>query len=200
MSKDKDSVKITLVGSEGVGKSTIISTYTKKTEVPKYHEKFCFFDSLKIFSFKHEVTYEEKPVSLHFFDTTGKKGFDPQAHVDYPKTDCFLLVFNFEQKETYDHCQDVRWNHLITKHVFDVPIMLVGTHADTKDENNNDHVKVDDAELMNKMIASKKLVILNSSDEKAVSELIEEATKLAVESKLKKMAAGGKGKKDCLMM
>jgi hypothetical protein len=57
---------------------------------------------------------------------------------------------------------------LINKHCFNVPIVLVGTNEDLREENDKTHVDLEDAKMLHKMIASKEFFTVTLSDQKSV--------------------------------
>jgi hypothetical protein len=77
----KDTVKITVVGSESnlsinkcqVLESRLYSVHTQKKELKTFQNIWKSKKKTNLtFSFKYEITYEEKPVTIEFFDTKGK--------------------------------------------------------------------------------------------------------------------------------
>lgn len=98
-----------------------------------------------------------KPINLGLWDTAGQEDYDRLRPLSYPQTDVFLICFslvsppsfeNVKTKarlrdstvvrygETYDGlCASTQWFPEIQHHAPNIPIILVGTKLDLR----NDH-------------------------------------------------------------
>ena len=94
-----------------------------------------------------------KPISLGLWDTAGQEDYDRLRPLSYPQTDVFLVCFSIVSPPSFDNvtakvcsqCQmgllcwhvlmnDFKWYPEIEHHAPNVPIILVGTKLDLRDD------------------------------------------------------------------
>jgi Ras-related C3 botulinum toxin substrate 1 len=91
-----------------------------------------------------------KPISLGLWDTAGQEDYDRLRPLSYPQTDVFLICFSIVSPPSFDNvkakvrrhthacepCQANRlqWYPEIEHHAPGVPIILVGTKLDLRDD------------------------------------------------------------------
>jgi small GTP-binding protein len=74
--------------------------------------------------------------SLGLWDTAGQEDYDRLRPLSYPNTDIFLICFSVVSRTSFKNVKS-KWFPEITHHAPDVPILLVGTKIDAR----NDDVK-----------------------------------------------------------
>ncbi|KAH9494436.1 hypothetical protein Btru_020002 [Bulinus truncatus] len=119
-------VKCVLVGDGAVGKTSLIVSYTTNGYPTEYMPTA--FDDYSVV-----VTVDSRPVQLQLCDTAGQDDFDAIRPLCYPNTDIFLLCFSVVSPTSFNNIQE-KWVPEIRKHARDVPIMLVGTQCDLRND------------------------------------------------------------------
>lgn len=101
---------------------------------------------------------EGKPVNLGLWDTAGQEDYDRLRPLSYPQTDVFLICFSLVSPASYDNVQTkvsltgvltecrtglgsmltiaVQWHPEIEHHAPGVPVILVGTKLDLRNDEN----------------------------------------------------------------
>ena len=98
-------------------------------------------------------------VELFLFDTAGQECHDPIRPLCYPDTDVIIVCFAVDNPESFNHIHK-KWKSEIRRHLPKVPVILVGTKTDvrdnketgTKSECGEDFVQAEEATLMAKRI------------------------------------------------
>jgi Ras-related C3 botulinum toxin substrate 1 len=119
-------VKCVLVGDGGVGKTSLLVTYTTKKFPGEYVPTV--FDS-----YSAHVMVDNKPVNLGLWDTTAQDGYDRLRPLLYPLTDIFLICFCVTLPQTFDSVR-TKWHAELTHHCPEVPMLLVGTKSDLRSD------------------------------------------------------------------
>ncbi|KAI7692844.1 hypothetical protein SSS_08536 [Sarcoptes scabiei] len=72
-------------------------------------------------------------ISLGLWDTAGQEDYDRLRPLSYPQTDAFLLCFSVVSPPSLENVL-VKWVPEIRHHCNDVPIILVGTKIDLRED------------------------------------------------------------------
>ena len=99
--KDPNSIKITLIGDSGVGKTCIIfrfisnefSANTLTTDGVSYSKK--------------EITYNDKKIQLDIWDTAGQEQYRSLGKHFYKDSFIVILVYNITIKESFDNLKNI---------------------------------------------------------------------------------------------
>ncbi|XP_051790322.1 ras homolog family member Ub [Erpetoichthys calabaricus] len=136
-------LKCVLLGDGAVGKTSLVVSYTTNGYPTKYVPTA--FDD-----FSAVVQVDGTPVRLQLCDTAGQDEFDKLRHFCYPRADALLLCFSVVNPASFQNIWE-KWVPEIRRHCPLVPVILVGTQCDLRQD-----VKV--------------LIELNRRQEKPVSE------------------------------
>ncbi|KAJ5070273.1 hypothetical protein M0811_11121 [Anaeramoeba ignava] len=120
-----NSIKFVIVGDGGVGKTSLITTYTTGAfpgeYMPTVYENY---------SVNKEVDGET--FSLGFWDTAGQDDYDKLRPLSYPHTSVFLICFSLISHSSFENVW-IKWVPEIHHHCPDVPFVLVGTKLDLRE-------------------------------------------------------------------
>jgi len=73
-----------------------------------------------------------KPINLSLWDTAGQEDYDRLRPLSYPQTDVFLATFSIVNRNSFINIK-TKWYPEIVHHAPGVPIIIVGTKSDLRD-------------------------------------------------------------------
>ncbi|XP_070187375.1 ras-related C3 botulinum toxin substrate 1-like [Littorina saxatilis] len=122
------SVKCVLVGDGAVGKTCLLISYTTDTFPEEYVPTV--FDN-----FAEDITLDGNLVKLQLWDTAGQEDYDRLRPLAYPNTDIFMLCFSLMSETSLKNVKE-KWYPEIRNHDANVPVVLVGTKLDLRQDKN----------------------------------------------------------------
>ncbi|KAF7360442.1 Small GTPase Cdc42 [Mycena venus] len=124
--RSKNDKKLIILGDGGVGKTSMLFTYSTKT----------FQSELQYSMFDHGFVpgkVEEETYKLWLFDTGGGEDYDRLRPLSYPETDVFLICFRVTQRKSFENIWD-KWIPEVRHHCPDVPFLIIATQIDLRND------------------------------------------------------------------
>jgi Ras-related C3 botulinum toxin substrate 1 len=119
-------VKCVVVGDGAVGKTCLLMAYTKGSFPEDYVPTV--FDN-----YETTVEVHGEQVLFSLWDTAGQEGYQRIRILSYPKTDIFLLCYSIMEMDSLSNIK-TRWYEELQKHCPSVPMILVGTKLDLRED------------------------------------------------------------------
>ena len=120
--------KLVVVGDGGVGKTSLLLSYTTH-EFPLDYVPTVFENYTAEIVVREENGWSKMQVGL--FDTAGQEDFDRLRPLAYPLTNVFLMCYCVCSYTSFRNIKD-KWIPEIRHHRPDTPIVLVGTQTDRR--------------------------------------------------------------------
>ena len=162
-------IKIGLVGDGAVGKTTFLLSYTAKSFLTEYtptiFDNFCQIE---------HVGNDIFNVSL--WDTAGQDEYSAYRAGCYNNCnfDVFLLCFSVTQRSSFRNIKN-KWIVELKKHSPNVPVIVVGTQTDLRDDNDKEHISKKEGERMAKELKAKRYCECTSKDYETTHNVVLEA-------------------------
>jgi len=163
-------IKFVVVGDHGVGKSSILDTFTRNIFDPQY--RFVVFDNYGV-----SLKVDGKKKSIGMWDTNGQEDYDRLRPLSYPQTDAFFMCFSVVDRESFDHIS-TKWLPELKRYCPTVPIVLVGTKTDLRDPANEDHITTKQGERLAKELKMQSYLECSAKDPDSVGKIIVDAIRI----------------------
>jgi len=118
--------KLVCVGDAGVGKTSLLISYSTNTFPTEYVPTV--FEN-----YSANVMHDKHPVNLTLWDTAGQEEYATLRSVSYPQTDVFLLCFSVVSPNSFENAQ-TKWLKELKHYNPDTPIVVVGTMTDLRND------------------------------------------------------------------
>jgi Ras-related C3 botulinum toxin substrate 1 len=118
--------KIVFVGDDGVGKSSLVISYTTGAFPADYVP--AVFDNYNL-----DVKVDGRALNIGLWDTAGQDVYDRLRPLTYPRTDLFLICYDVANRDSLAHVES-KWAPELRRHAAGVPFFVVGNKLDLRDD------------------------------------------------------------------
>ncbi|CAL9738535.1 GTP-binding protein Rho5p [Monosporozyma servazzii] len=166
------SIKCVVIGDGAVGKTSLLISYTTNTfptdYVPTVFDNYTTTISVdppnnNTTNSSNTIPTNRNLFKLNLWDTAGQEEYDRLRPLSYPQTDIFLLCFAVNERTSFKNLTE-KWlpelkqhanieNNDIWQSFKKLPIILVGTKADLRDEVEADEDECIDTDDINAFVA-----------------------------------------------
>lgn len=121
-----DNIKCVIVGDGSVGKTCLLMTYISKKFPSEYIPTTCD-------NHRHTMLVDGKNYALGLWDTAGQEEYDRLRPLSYPETDVFVVCYSIVNPSSFINITQ-KWVPELESHASGVPIILVGTKTDLRND------------------------------------------------------------------
>lgn len=194
-------IKLVVVGDGAVGKTCLLISYANNRFPDEYVPTV--FDNYVV-----NITAGDDTIELGLWDTAGQEEYDRLRPLSYANANVFLICFSVVNPVSFENVLS-KWYPEIQHFCPDVPIILVGTKMDLRnDPDTLDKLKkadqvpvgIDQGNELARKIKAIKFQECSAYSGENLKLVFDEAVKAVLFSKNKKSGGGGGGKKGgCLL-
>ena len=138
-SQDEESIKVVLIGESGVGKTSIISQFTKGI----FNQDLMSTNGATFSTKKREFKDLNKTLSFEIWDTAGQEKYRSLAKMFFKDAAVALIVYDITSKKSFDEIKNY-WMNLVKENGPKQIIMyIVGNKSDLSEKEavNEDEVR-----------------------------------------------------------
>lgn len=122
--------KLIVLGSAGVGKTTLVNQFLKKEDIIDYRPTL----GISISTQRYYVQgFKDDVIKFLIFDLAGQSFFKRVRRDYYKGANCAFIVYDVTQRETFDEAVDF-WLKDAQKELGNIPFVLIGNKIDLEDD------------------------------------------------------------------
>lgn len=178
-------IKCVTVGDGAVGKTCMLISYTRNSFPTDYVPTV--FDN-----FSANVVVDGNNFNLGLWDTAGQEDYNRLRPLSYRGADVFLLAFSLTSRASYENVSK-KWIPELKHYAPTVPIILVGTKLDLRDNQNSTSgfpiagtIATAQGEELRKQIGAAAYIECSSKTQQKIKSVFDTAIKVAIQQPMKK--------------
>uniref|UniRef100_A0A1B6M150 Ras-like GTP-binding protein RhoL n=1 Tax=Graphocephala atropunctata TaxID=36148 RepID=A0A1B6M150_9HEMI len=164
-------LKITAVGDGMVGKTCMLITYTTQ-QFPKEYVPTVFDN------YADNITVDDQEYNMTLWDTAGQEDYERLRPLSYPNTDCFLLCYSVGSRSSFENILS-KWHPEIKHHCANIPIVLVATKTDLRNED-GETISTAEGKKLKRKIKASRLMECSAKNGEGLDEIFIEAVRSVV--------------------
>jgi len=125
---DPNLLKICITGAASSGKSAMVGKFIQRIFFSEYDP------TINNYYKKHDFVVDEETYSLKLLDTSGEDALKTCHEQWFSWAEGFIIVYNVTDAHSFAAISSFHSEILKIKNTAEVPLLLVGTHTDLKDE------------------------------------------------------------------
>jgi Ras-related C3 botulinum toxin substrate 1 len=177
-------IKCVVVGDGAVGKTCLLLTYANNQYPVEYVPTV--FEN-----YSANVMVDGRTINLGLWDTAGQEDYDRLRPLSYPGTNIFLICFSVVSPSSYENVTQ-KWVPEILHHTTGVPIILVGTKLDQREDpayiekmasKKEEPISPERGEDLRKNIKAVKYIECSAKTQKNVKQVFDEVIRTVLFSK-----------------
>lgn len=174
--------KLVIVGNGGCGKTSLLTVFSKG-QFPEEYIPTVFENDVK------DIIIDNETIELAVWDTAGQEHYARLRPLSYRAADVVLIAFALNDRESLSSVVNI-WLPEVHEYCPRVPIILVGTKSDLREDYNMKCIESIDGQIMCQKIDAKAFVETSAKASINVNELFTLATKFALQYKPAKQSEG----------
>ena len=159
---------------------SVFDDYTCKVPVGSKTLQLSLWDtaglSLLIYPLLHSISV------FFLFSLTGQQDFDEIRPMPYTGTDVFLLCFSVDNRNSFRNIK-AKWKPELKQHQPKVPILLVGTKCDLREDKNCDCIPLSECQKLAEQIGAYKYDEVSAMKNYGVRQAFEDAIRECITEK-----------------
>jgi len=179
-------IKCVVVGDGAVGKTCLLISYPSN-DFPKDYVPTVFDN------YSATVMVDGMQINLGLWDTAGQEDYDRLRPLSYPQTNVFLICFSLISRDSLSNVTE-KWVPEVSHHAPNVPILLIGTKCDLRNDNSQaaNLIAKEEGEKLAKEISAVCYMECSALTQENLKNVFDEAVRAAIKyDKQKKKKKGG---------
>ncbi|XP_018332750.1 ras-like GTP-binding protein RhoL isoform X2 [Agrilus planipennis] len=164
--------KITVVGDGMVGKTCLLISYTRN-EFPEEYVPTVFDNH------SESISVDGNDYCIKLWDTAGQEDYQRLRPLSYPGTNCFLVCFSVSSETSYENVRN-KWVPEVRHYMPHVPIILIATKIDLRDDPNNICLTEKEGKYLKKKIQAKAYLECSAKTGFGVREIFADAVRMCL--------------------
>ncbi|GLG99858.1 Uncharacterized protein GBIM_06232 [Gryllus bimaculatus] len=125
-------------------------------------------------NYADNIIVDEQEFNMTLWDTAGQEDYERLRPLSYPNTDCFLLCYSVASRSSYENIVS-KWYPEIRHHCPTVPIVLVATKIDLREEDEQEIISENEGKVLKRRIKAAKYMECSAKNMQGLREVFVEA-------------------------